>query len=228
MTPKIAKEILDKIVGQVFGYKNPYTLEQFMQKFAFDVRLPSQVADSTTGEPTWAQSVNPTKFVKLQHALKNDWVAPEQSLKSVEDILQAWSHVNYTATERDIDSLNVAESDSIYRSENVYRSLDVIRSKNVLFSDGAWDCEFVAANQRSNTSNYCIRLEDSKECTGSFTVSWSGKIVNSFFIHDCFDMYECMFCSHVSSKRFCIANRQFEEAEYYKLKDMIIRWVLTG
>lgn len=227
MTPKVAQEILDKIVGQVFGYKNPYSLEQFMQKFAFDVRLPSQVSDST-GQPTWAQSVNPTKFIKLQDALKNDWVSPDTPLKNVEDILQAWSFVNYTATERDIDSLNVAESDNIYNSENIYRSLDVIRSKNVLFSDGAWDCEFVAANQRSNTSNYCIRLEDSKECTGSFNVSWSGKVVNSLFIHDCFDMFECMFCSHVSSKRFCIANRQFEEAEYRKLKDLIIRWVLTS
>lgn len=228
MTPKVAKEILDKIVGQVFGYENPYTPEQFMRKFAFDVRLPSQVTDSTTGEPTWTQSVNPSKYIKLQNAIKKDWVASQQQLKSVEDILQAWSHVNYTATERDIDSIHVGESDNIYSSENVYRSLDVIRSKNVLFTDGAWDCEFVAASQRSNTSNYCIRLEDSKECTGSFSVSWSGKVVNSFFIHDCFDMYECMFCSHVSSKRFCIANRQYEEAEYRKLKDMIIRWILTG
>ncbi len=38
-----AKEIADKIVGQIFGFQNPYSLEQFINKFAFDVRLPQQV-----------------------------------------------------------------------------------------------------------------------------------------------------------------------------------------
>lgn len=37
MNAQEAKVIVDKIVGQVFGYQNPLTLEQFMQKFAFDV-----------------------------------------------------------------------------------------------------------------------------------------------------------------------------------------------
>lgn len=231
MTSKAAKEALDKIVGQVFGYQNPYSLEQFMQKYAFDIRLPVQVTDATTGEETWSQSANPTRYIKMSNAYKRDvesWLLPKRSLHSMQDILKAWNEVNLTTTERQTDSLHVAESDNVYNSENVYRSLDVARSKNVLFSDGAWDCEYVAANQRSNTSNYCIRLEDSKECTGSFTVSWSSKIVNSMFIHDCFDLYECLFCSHITSKKFCIANIQFEEAEYRRLKEQVVRWILTS
>ena len=42
MTSQEAKIVLDKIVGQIFGYQNPYTLEQFAEKFAFDVRLPAR------------------------------------------------------------------------------------------------------------------------------------------------------------------------------------------
>lgn len=226
MTDHQAKQMLDKIVGQVFGYKNPFSLEEFAQKYAFDVRLPSQVTDATTGEPTWVQSINPTKFIKFENVPKQEWTPATKKPESLEDILKAWDQINLVATERQIDSTNVSQSDNVYASENVYRSLDTIRSKNILFSDGATDCEYVAMSQRSNTSTYCLRLEDSKECSGSFSVSWSGKIVNSFFIHDCFDMYESMFCSHIFSKRFCIANMQFEEAEYRKLKDMVIRWIL--
>ena len=63
-----AKKILDKIVGQVFGYQNPLSLEQAMQKFAFDIKLPQQVFDTTDGSQTWAQSTNPTKFVTMENA----------------------------------------------------------------------------------------------------------------------------------------------------------------
>jgi hypothetical protein len=232
MTPDIAKQILDKIIGQVFGYQNPLSLDQFAQKYAFDIRLPSQVNDSTTGEVTWASSTNPTKFLTLLNARKradiDDFMLAPRPLQNIQDILQAWNETNYTSTERYLEALNVSESDCIYNSENVYRSQDINFCKNVLFSDGANKCEFIAALQRSNTSTFCIRVDDSQHINNSFSVSWSNKVSNSFFINDCFDVMECMFCSHVAGKQFCIANMQFEEAEYRTLKDMVIRWVLTG
>lgn len=41
-------------------------------------------------------------------------------------------------------------------------------------------------------------------------------------------MQDSMFCSHMNSKRFCIANMQFEEAEYKQIRDMVVRWVLAS
>lgn len=232
MTPQQAKATLDKIVGQIFGYQNPFTLEQFMQKYAFDVRLPAQVNDSTTGEPTWTQSVNPSRFITMKNSFEtaeDAWKPKDKNIKSIDDILRVWQTINLTTTERQLESINVSESDNIYNSENVYRSLDIHNSKNILFSDGiSASSEYIAAGQRSQASNYCIRVEDSTQCSGSFSVIWSAKVVNSMFIEDCNNMYECMFCSHMNSGKFCIANMQFEEVEYRKLKDLVIRWVLTG
>lgn len=231
-----AKEIADKVIGQVFGFQNPLTLEQIQQKFAFDVRLPQQVFDYLRNEPTWAQSTNPAKFVKLEDAFNNpnnpetgDWMQPKQPINSIEDILSAWNNVNAMATERQLDSLNVAQSDNIYSSENIWRSQDISASKNILFSDGVQNgCEFIIAGQRSNSSSFCIRLEDSSQCSNSFSVSWSSGIVNSFFISDAKDMQDCMFCSHLNTKQYCIANMQFERDEYFRIKDMVMRWILTG
>ena len=70
MNKDVAQEILDKVVGTVFGYKNPLNLEQAMQKFAFDLRLPQQVYDSVDGSATWAISVNPSKFISLDNVRK--------------------------------------------------------------------------------------------------------------------------------------------------------------
>lgn len=230
MNAPSAQALLDKVIGQVFGYKNPLSLEQFMQKYAFDIRLPQEVHDSTTGEPTWTQSPNPTKFITVKNAwAREDWdKMPKRAIHGIEDILSAWNEINFTATDRHLDSLNVAESDNIYTSENIYRSQDISESKNILFSDGIFNSEYIVSGQRSNSSAFCIRIEDSKECSNSFSVIWSKKIVNSFFIQDCADVYECMFCSHVTNKKFCIANMQFEEVEYRKLKDMVVRWILAN
>ena len=170
MHPK-AQEILDKVIGQITGYKNPFTVEQFMQKYAFDVRLPIQVYDSTSGEATWTQSANPAKFITMKNSHgdnpitgKEDWSMPKENLTSMPEILAAWQKTNYTTTEKQLDSIEVYESDNVYESENVFRSLDVHKSKNILLSDTIQEgCEYIVASQRSQVSAYCARLEDSKQ-----------------------------------------------------------------
>lgn len=237
MAPSDAQKLLDKIIGQIFGFQNPLSLEQFMQKFTFDIRLPQKVLDSTDGSVTWAQSTNPTKFVKLQNArgmelagarADTDFLRPKRALNNIQDVLAAWNEINLTTTERNKECVNVGESDNLKYSENVYRSQDIRTCKNVLFSDGLAGCEYMAASQRSGDSMFCIRLEDSGECTNCFSVSWSGRLTNCFFMHDTGDMQDCMFCTNLKGKRFCIANMQYEEAEYRQLEDQVKRWILTG
>jgi len=227
-----AKEILDKVVGQVFGYQNPLTLEQARAKFAFDRRLPQQVNDSTTGEVTWSSARNASKYITLDNMHKrgnaDEWMVPARPMKDVEDVIAAWAETNFTATERIVDSINVEKSDHIMHSENVYNSYDVHRSKNILFTEGGTEMEYVVGGFSSVTSSFCIRVEESQLTTNSFSVNWSAKISNSFFMQDCYDCMDCMFCSHLSGKRFCIANMQFEEEEFKRLKLEVVRWILTS
>lgn len=230
MNETVAKEVLDKIVGQVFGFQNPLSLEQAMAKFAFDIQLPQQVYDSMTNEPTWAQAIDTAKYITMENSRKklDDWELPKREVKSLQDILTIWNETNYMTTERQLESTNVFESDNVNNSDGVYRSLDVRSSKNVLFCDSLQVSEFVAACQRSNALSFCIRVEDSKSCSNSFNVVWSAKVTNSLFIQDCYDVSDSMFCSHLSSKRFCIANMQFEEEEYKRLRLEVVRWILTS
>lgn len=234
MNPDTAKQIVDKVVGQVFGYQNPLSLDQVLAKFAFDIRLPQQVYDIATNEPTWAQSVNPSKFIKFENThnpqirQEGFYDRPKRPINSIEDILGYWAETNEMSAERYLDSLNVAESDDVRHSENVFRSQNIENSKNIVFTDGAVNTEFIVASQRCQSSTFCIRLEDSGECSNSFSVTWSNKISNSLFIQDCANMQDCMFCSHMNSKQYCIANMQFTEEEYKHYRDMVIRWILTS
>lgn len=105
--------------------------------------------------------------------------------------------------------------------------LDMSDSKNIVYCDSCGNSEFLLACQRSGSSNFCIRTDDSVNCSNSYNVICSNKIINSLFVQDCFDLYECMFCSHIASKKYCIANMQFEREEYYQIKNMIIDWILS-
>lgn len=227
-----ALEIINKIFKNVFDRENTYNLDTLLEKFAFDVKLPKQVNDSTTNEITWADSINSGRFITNENMEKKDreigWMIPKKEIKNLQELIDTWNTINLTTTERVYDSINVSKSDTIYSCENVYRSTGCRGSKNVIYSDSCDNSEFILASQRSTTCNFCIRCDDSKDCSNSYNVICSGKVSNSLFIQDCSDVYECMFCSHISSKKYCIANMQFEEEEYNEIKKLIIEWILNS
>jgi len=232
MNDNKALEIVGKIFKSVFNRDNSYTLDELLEKFAFDVKLPKKVNDSTTNEVTWADSINSGRFITNKNMEERDktvgWMLPKKEINNLEELIDIWNTINLTTTERVYDSIGVFASDTIYRCENVYRSTGCSNSKNMIYCDSCGQCEFLLASQRSGSCNFCIRTDDSKDCSNSYNVICSNKVSNSLFIQDCFDLYECMFCSHIASKRFCIANMQFLEDEYYEIKESIIEWILNS
>ncbi len=220
---------IEKIFAGVFDCKNPFTLDEILNKFAFDVKIPQKVLDTTTGEETWAASINPKKYITNANSYKiEDWMVEKKDIESLDDILTIWNTINYRTTERVFNCINTSCSDAVYNSENVYRSTDSNECKNLIFSDGCHHSEYLLACQRTGNSAFCIRVDDSANCTNSYNVACSGNISNSLFIEDCGSLNECMFCAHISNKRFCIANMQFEEEEYYEIKKEIIKWIMNS
>lgn len=232
MNEKLALNLVDKIFKSVFGVNNNYSLDEILEKFAFDIKLPKKVYDSITNEETWADSINSGRYITLNNMEAKDkekgWMLEKREINSLEEIIQIWNSVNLTTTERVYDSINVSCSDTIYRCENIYHSTDCSDAKNLIFCDSCGNSEFLLASQRTGSSNYCIRCDDSKNCSNSYSIVCSNKIVNSLFIQDSFDLYECMFCSHIASKKYCIANMQFEKEEYFEIKKSIIDWIMNS
>lgn len=231
MNDKQSMQVLDEIFMEVFEQKCPLNLEQVLSEFAFDIRLPNKVIDAVDGSETWATSINSNKYITQTNMTKYDnykgWMRPKKEINSIDEILKLWNSINYTTTERIYDSINVSKSDTIYRSENVYRSQDIRDCKNVIYTDGCGNSQYVLACQRSSNLNYCIKVDDSGSCSNSYSVICSSKISNSFFIQDANSLHECMFCSHIANRRFCIANMQFDREEYMEIKAQVIKWIIS-
>lgn len=232
MEDKQALEIIDKIFQQVFQMKNMQSLEEIKNKFAFDIKLPQAVKDSLTGEDTWSDCVNVTHFITTNEMEKKDreegWLREKVPISSLEQVIQFWESINYVATERVSDSINVSKSDTIYRCENIYHATNCSDSKNIVFCDSCGDSEFLLASQRSGACNFGIRIDDSYNCSNSYNVVYSNKVSNSYFIQDCFNLYECMFCAHIANQKYCICNMPFEKEEYLIIKEKIITWIINS
>lgn len=231
MNDKQSKQVIDEIFMEIFEQKCPLNLEQVLSEFAFDIRLPNKVIDAVDGSETWATSINSNKYITQTNMTKYDnykgWMRPKKEINSIDEILELWNNVNYTTTERIYDSINVSKSDTIYRSENVCRSQDIRDCKNAIYTDGCGDSQYVLACQRSSNLNYCIKVDDSGNCSNSYSIICSSKISNSFFIQDANSLHECMFCSHIANRRFCIANMQFDREEYMAIKKEVIKWIMS-
>lgn len=231
MNDKQCKSIIDEIFMEIFEQKCTLNLEQILSEFAFDIKLPNKVIDAVDGKETWASSINSNKYISQENMIKYEnykgWIRPKIEVNSLDEILKLWNKINYTTTERNYDSINVAKSDTIYSCENVYRSQDCRECKNIIFTDGCGSSEYVLACQRSSNLSYCIRVDDSNNCSNSYSVICSSKISNSFFIQDANSLHECMFCSHISNRRYCIANMQFDREEYMVVKAEIVKWIIN-
>jgi len=219
-----------KIFQAIFGQDCPYGLSTLREKFAFDIKLPLAVQDTTTGETTYSAMPNAEHFITEHNSHHRDvesgWLLPRRPFKSLKELLAIWQEINYTTTERVYDSEEVAESDAIYRSRAVYASTNCGDCDHIIFCDGTYDSSYSIACQRSTGLNFCLRTDDSNSCTNCYNVINSGKASNCFFVQDASNLHECLFCSHLSNQEYCIANMQFEKSEYEKLKRQIVRWML--
>jgi hypothetical protein len=231
MNNKECKNVIDEIFMEIFKQKCPIDIDDLLAECAFDIRLPNKVIDAVTGDETWASSINSNKYISQTNMEKYDeykgWMRPKKEISSLDDIIKLWDKVNYTTTERVYDSINVSKSDTIYNCENIYRSQDCRSCKNTIFSDGCGDSEYIIACQRSSNCNYSMRVDDSNSCSNSYNVICSSKISNSFFIQDANSLHECMFCSHIANRRYCIANMQFEKEEYMEIKAEVEKWIIN-
>ena len=224
--------IINKIFKAVFLIENKDSLDNIYKKYAFDIKLPRKVYDKMTNEETYTEDYDRGYYIVVNNMEKLDsttgFMKKKISFSSLEELINTWEEINTITTERCYNSTYVSKSDTIYDSSYVYNSTNCSNCKNIVFCDGCGRSEYLLASQRSGNCTFSIRVDDSNNCSNSYSVICSNKISNSLFIQDCFNLDECMFCSHIANKKYCICNMQYDEYEYFAIKKLIIEWIVNS
>lgn len=232
MNMNVAQQTADYIMKDIFGVDRPFPLPHIIERFAFDIPSVQPVRCALSGEEIWTFFPTGEKIAS-QKAIadrfkKDEWMREKKSLTYIQDVLRSWNEINYLTGEKYIHSRDVSESDGIYNSSGVHRSVSVFDSKHIVASYKLFDSQYMLASRDCSSCNVGIRMKESIFCSSGFEISWSHKVSRSMYIHDCFDVYECLFCSHLRSKKYCIANMQYGKEEYVNVKKLVIDWILRG
>lgn len=231
MKDDLAQKTANFIFKDVFGVDNPYSLEQLKEKFCKDIDLPKTTTCTVTGAQTWVYEATPeyriiSQDAQMKLAQENDFMREPRPLADIADVLKAWEEIKYMTGDKIVNSQEVINSDAITSSANIYESSLIISSKNILLSHNLINSNHLLASKGSNACNIGIRMFDSIYCSSSFETRWSNKISKSLYIVDSLDLYECMFCYGIRSKKYCIANMQFEKDEYMRIKQIVVEALL--
>ena len=72
-------------------YYKTSSLEEILNRYAFDIKLPEQVIDSTTGETTWAASTNPMKYITEMNMEQKDRKRPQEFILKTTGLTKIYS-----------------------------------------------------------------------------------------------------------------------------------------
>ena len=226
-----AKGIVDFTFKDVLGVGNPFTLDEIGKKLAFDINLPKRFKDKMSGKYIWT-TYNPgredlvsTETV-MEQSKKNFWARPKRPIRSIEDIKKYWKEVAYFQADKNMESTDVAESDRVYQSSGIFRSSRIYGCQNVVFSEDISRSKYIVAGYDTTASTSGIRMFQSTFCSSGYEILWSKKVSKSMFINGSLDLYECLFCSNIESKRYCVANMQFTKEEYFEIKKIVVDWII--
>lgn len=231
MDEQQAQRIAQGIIKDVFGRETNFSIPQLQEALGRGILLPEMIPCAHTGEPLYVYDPQPEHRMISETAFKkqnaiDDWAKPYRPMRSMDDVLSAWQEVNYMSGNKVVQSQNVEKSDCIITSSDVYFSTLINSCKNVVLSQGNSFSNYILACRDNVSCNFGIRVFNSIYCGSSYEVRWSNKVSRSMFIVDSIDLFECMFCYCIRSKKYCIANIQYEKEEYLNIKAIVIDWIL--
>ncbi|HLC94879.1 MAG TPA: hypothetical protein VJH89_00175, partial [Patescibacteria group bacterium] len=115
-----------------------------------------------------------------------------------------------------LNCINSPYANLMGNSKNAYLSYSLVRSEEVYYSYSVddsfmiFDCAHVGWLQNSYDDVYCGR-SNKIHCSLR-----SHDCVDSWFLFDCVNCQNCVMCSNLRNKRYCIRNQQYGKDEYFK------------
>lgn len=221
------KQMYELIWKEIFPNLPVLAIDDFKNYFTQDLSLPILKKCYISDKELYiSPEYDYKRFVDRSELMKRDEIdnhmEPKTQINSLRDILSKISQIAYYRASRLENSEVIEESDDIHSSSFIYNSTHVYSCQKILFSYNMAQSELIMASKGSKSCSFGIKLYDSSSVSNSFDVSWSAKCSNSYFCHNCYGLRDCLFCFHLSSKQYCIANMQFSEEEYKKLKNIIL------
>jgi hypothetical protein len=228
MVNQIFLDIYKKVWEELFPDAIQFSLDEFKTLFAKDILLPEKRQCAVKGtdiyigkEYTYKRFISDEARKERMNA--DDFMEKHEDIASLHDLLPKIKSLAFFKGSRMQNSDIVEESDDIHSSSFIYQSEHIFNCQKIIFGYNIAQSEFMLASVGDKTCSFGIAIIDSASITNSFDIGWSAKSSNCYFCNNVFDLRDCMFCFNIASKQYCIANMQYTEEEYKKIKPIILK-----
>ncbi len=113
---------------------------------------------------------------------------------------------------------NFAESPLVYYSSDVYRVMDATSAKNCAYGTMVLRSEYCYGCFRILNSKFCINSYFSTNLARSFEMDASNACSGAYFLHNCENVHDSMFCFNSKNLRNAIGNAPLSPSGFNKVK----------
>lgn len=146
---------------------------------------------------------------------------------SLSGIPQLISPIAFLCPEAAEQFENSIECTDIYSAYHSYRSSKVYFSKFTGYSYWARNCEYTFGCDSLRTSSFCIKCYNSFKLSRCFEADTSQDCTGSYFLHNCENVHDSMFCFNTKNKRYAIGNAEVGKENFLKAKSALQSWLLS-
>ena len=143
----------------------------------------------------------------------------DASLKSMPALI---APVAYFCADQQQQSTNIIECTHYQSSSDSYRSSRVFFTKSCAYCFWPRDCERVFGCQSLRNSSFCIKCYNSFKLARCFEVDTSQNCTGSYFLHNCENVHDSMFCFNAKNLRYAVANTEVGRERFLQLKAAVL------
>ena len=219
--------VLKRDLGEIDDYAG--FLEKHLQKSIF---LKSPLSGKRVGVLSfalqWFDKYDIKKRILTEDEIR--YVGGLDVGKKIEDIgidpeklSSALSGIAYTTFDIfEGNNVNNSECTELINAENCYRGSAYVHSKKCAFCFWPRQSEHMFGSSNAWDSAFCINAHYSKKLTRAFEADSCESCADAYFLHNCENVNDGMFCFNAKSLRHAIGNAEVGREKYLAIKEKLL------
>ncbi|PIT84698.1 hypothetical protein COU37_02115 [Candidatus Micrarchaeota archaeon CG10_big_fil_rev_8_21_14_0_10_45_29] len=218
----VTKVVLGKALSNHFDYER-----WLLQNVAPPVEQKSAVSGKSMWTPSYPYYTDASKNAVL---LDEAWVEGEKKLSMQE--VEKLSVANAKNSLKKISkyspdvmfgaNVNMVKCGVYFWSSNCYMGTWMGKCKNSSYCFWPRNSEYCIGSHFTFSCKFALKCYNSVNLSRCFEVSHSSDCSDCYFCHNCQNMRDSMFCSNAKGLHYAIANRVVGQAEYDRVKKIVL------
>ena len=188
-------------------YVGGYNIDQALAKSGRAVKLPELY--ELCKERKWPEGIKPESL----------------ALGSIKELI---APVAVFSTEEFLLTSNAAECSSVHYGNSVLCCSRAYHAKDSGYSCWPRDSDHMFGCDATRNSSFCMHCYNSYKLTRCFEVDTSQNCTGSYFLHNCENVHDSMFCFNVKNLRYAVGNAEVGREEFARVKRLVLGEILSS